>query len=87
MLSQPTGGTAGAANIRNRNARLPPEVNRSGSSRYQPLSYCLLSPTWAQTEEHALRRCLYVRNLPFNITTDEMYDIFGKFGGIRQIRL
>lgn len=36
---------------------------------------------------HPLCRCLYVRNLPFNITTDEMYDIFGKFGGIRQIRL
>ena len=44
---------------RNRNARLPPEVNRA----------------------------LYVRNLPFNITADEMYDIFGKYGAIRQIRL
>ena len=30
---------------------------------------------------------LYVRNLPFNITADEMYDIFGKYGAIRQIRL
>ena len=44
---------------KNRNARLPPEVNRA----------------------------LYVRNLPFNITADEMYDIFGKYGAIRQIRL
>mmetsp|Transcript_9496 Transcript_9496/g.17118 ORF Transcript_9496/g.17118 Transcript_9496/m.17118 type:complete len:128 (-) Transcript_9496:84-467(-) len=42
-----------------RNARLPPEVNR----------------------------VLYIRNLPFNITSEEMYDIFGKYGGIRQIRL
>ena len=48
-----------AAMGRNRNARLPPEVNRE----------------------------LYVRNLPFNITADEMYDIFGKYGAIRQIRL
>ena len=48
-----------AAMGRNRNARLPPEVNRA----------------------------LYVRNLPFNITADEMYDIFGKYGAIRQIRL
>eukprot|EP00898_Chlorokybus_atmophyticus_P007155 jgi/Chlat1/7440/Chrsp6S07455 len=34
-----------------------------------------------------VNRCLYVRNLPFNITSDEMYDIFGKYGAIRQIRL
>jgi RNA recognition motif-containing protein len=38
-----------AAGGKNRNARLPPEVNRT----------------------------LYVRNLPFNITSEEMYDIFG----------
>ena len=30
---------------------------------------------------------LYVRNLPFKITPEEMYDIFGKYGAIRQIRL
>ena len=34
-----------------------------------------------------VNRILYVRNLPFNITADEMYDIFGKYGAIRQIRL
>jgi len=27
------------------------------------------------------------RNLPFEISTEEMYDIFGKYGAIRQIRL
>ncbi|CAG8441795.1 6597_t:CDS:2 [Gigaspora margarita] len=48
-----------AASAKNRNARLPPEVNR----------------------------VLFVRNLPFNITSEEMYDIFGKYGAIRQIRL
>ncbi|CAA7039832.1 unnamed protein product [Microthlaspi erraticum] len=46
-------------NNRNKNTRLPPEVNR----------------------------VIYVRNLPFNITSEEMYDIFGKYGGIRQIRI
>ncbi|WZN59089.1 subunit 6 of splicing factor 3B [Chloropicon roscoffensis] len=34
-----------------------------------------------------VNRVLYVRNLPFNITGDEMYGIFGKYGAIRQIRL
>jgi pre-mRNA branch site protein p14 len=34
-----------------------------------------------------VNRALYVRNLPFKITAEEMYDIFGKYGAIRQIRL
>ncbi|GAB1599692.1 splicing factor 3B subunit 6-like [Argonauta hians] len=34
-----------------------------------------------------VNRILYVRNLPYKITTEEMYDIFGKYGAIRQIRL
>ena len=34
-----------------------------------------------------VNRILYVRNLPFNISSEEMYDIFGKFGALRQIRV
>eukprot|EP01116_Phalansterium_solitarium_P001910 TRINITY_DN1174_c0_g1_i1.p2 TRINITY_DN1174_c0_g1~~TRINITY_DN1174_c0_g1_i1.p2 ORF type:complete len:124 (+),score=57.45 TRINITY_DN1174_c0_g1_i1:259-630(+) len=34
-----------------------------------------------------VNRCLFVRNLPFKITPEEMYDIFGKYGAIRQIRM
>lgn len=30
---------------------------------------------------------LYVRNLPFNISSEEMYDIFGKYGALRQVRV
>jgi pre-mRNA branch site protein p14 len=30
---------------------------------------------------------LYVRNLPFTITGEELYAIFGKYGAIYQIRL
>lgn len=31
-------------------------------------------------------RILYIRNLPYKISADELYDIFGKYGAIRQIR-
>lgn len=34
-----------------------------------------------------VNRILFVRNLPYKITSEEMYDLFGKFGPIRQIRL
>nr|CAB3266007.1 splicing factor 3B subunit 6-like [Phallusia mammillata] len=34
-----------------------------------------------------VNRTLYIRNLPYKITAEEMYDIFGKYGAIRQIRL
>ena len=30
---------------------------------------------------------MYVRNLPFGITDEDVYDIFGKYGAIRQIRV
>ena len=34
-----------------------------------------------------MNRILYVRNLPYKITTEELYDIFGKFGALRQVRI
>lgn len=34
-----------------------------------------------------VNRILYVKNLPYKITSEEMYDIFGKYGAIRQIRV
>jgi pre-mRNA branch site protein p14 len=34
-----------------------------------------------------VNRVLYVRNLPYKITVDEMYAIFDKYGPIFQIRL
>ncbi|KAI9145747.1 Pre-mRNA branch site p14-like protein [Paraphysoderma sedebokerense] len=48
-----------AMQMKSKNVRLAPEVNR----------------------------VLFVRNLPFKITSEEMYDLFGKYGAIRQIRL
>ena len=34
-----------------------------------------------------VNRILYVRNLPFTITPEELYTIFGKYGAVYQIRL
>mmetsp|Transcript_17544 Transcript_17544/g.53962 ORF Transcript_17544/g.53962 Transcript_17544/m.53962 type:complete len:125 (-) Transcript_17544:38-412(-) len=38
-----------------------------------------------------VNRVLYVRNLPYKtedmLSTEEIYDIFGKYGAIRQIRI
>ena len=33
-----------------------------------------------------VNRIIYVRNLPPKATPEELYDIFGKYGAIRQIR-
>lgn len=30
---------------------------------------------------------LFVRNLPYKISAEDMYDLFGKYGAIRQIRV
>jgi pre-mRNA branch site protein p14 len=29
---------------------------------------------------------LFVKNLPYSVTAEELYELFGKFGAIRQIR-
>ena len=34
-----------------------------------------------------MNRILYVRNLPFKISAEELYAIFGKYGAVYQIRL
>ena len=34
-----------------------------------------------------VNRILYVRNLPFGISTEELFELFGKYGAVRQIRL
>lgn len=33
-----------------------------------------------------VNRILYVRNLPTKITPEQVYEIFGKYGAIRQVR-
>mmetsp|Transcript_2570 Transcript_2570/g.5958 ORF Transcript_2570/g.5958 Transcript_2570/m.5958 type:complete len:140 (+) Transcript_2570:118-537(+) len=59
MSAASVAGRVGGGSGGQRQARLPPEVNR----------------------------ILYVKNLPFQVTGDELYEIFGEYGAIRQIRL
>ena len=44
------------------------------------------TPSSAQRLPPEVNRILYIRNLPFNISAEEMYKIFGDYGPIRQIR-
>lgn len=34
-----------------------------------------------------VNRAIYVKNLPFKISAEEVFDLFGKYGPIRQIRV
>ena len=42
--------------------------------------------TWQSRLPPEVNRILFVRNLPFKITSEELYDLFGRYGAIRQIR-
>ena len=32
-------------------------------------------------------RVLFVKNLPFKVTAEELYDLFGRYGALRQVRV
>ena len=34
-----------------------------------------------------VNRILFVRNLPYNLGHEEIYEVFGRFGALRQIRV
>ena len=57
----------------------PQRQQHQQNQQQKPLAHKKLPPE--------VNRILYVRNLPFNITDEDMYDIFGKYGAIRQIRI
>ena len=67
---------------RHSNIRLPPEVNR-----FIIIITIINQIHHNNNNYYYYYRIIYVRNLPFKITSEEMYDIFGKYGAIRQIRL
>jgi pre-mRNA branch site protein p14 len=58
-----------------RNSRLAPEVNRSVRP---PCELCQNSPPTNRTS-----RALFVKNLSYTVSTEELFDLFGKFGPVR----
>lgn len=49
--------------------------------------YSLCQSTDQGKLDPGVNRILFVRNLPFKITTEELFDVFGKYGAIRQMRV
>ena len=64
--------------------RQPPQT--SFASQFASRSATMASRTNVRLPPE-VNRTLYVRNLPFNISPEELYDIFGKYGALRQVRL
>jgi pre-mRNA branch site protein p14 len=64
--------------------RQPPQT--SSASQFASRSATMASRTNVRLPPE-VNRTLYVRNLPFNISPEELYDIFGKYGALRQVRL
>ena len=48
--------------------------------------YYLTNGTLQSRLPPEVNRILYVRNLPFQISSEELYEIFGKYGAVYQIR-
>ena len=72
MESTSTGGSGQNTTHHHSSQKKPPPPS-------VPLAHKKLPPE--------VNRILYVRNLPFGITDEDVYDIFGKYGAIRQIRV
>ena len=65
-------------------ALLPGPKNHKEKDGAASAAACL---RWSQSCTYSHCRVVYVRNLPFNISSEEMYDIFGKYGALRQVRI
>ncbi|KAJ2650726.1 Splicing factor 3B subunit 6 [Coemansia sp. RSA 1250] len=64
---------------------------RGGISPEEAREYVVMSLVYGNARTVQLppnvNRILLVKNLPFKISPEEMYDLFGKYGAIRQIRM
>lgn len=68
--------------------RLPPEVNRQAARVHIDGIVCLPQGSHLLKDALPVRcRVLFVRNLPYNISAEEMFEVFGKYGAVRQIRV
>ena len=56
-----------------------PQRQHQQNQQPKPLAHKKLPPE--------VNRTLYVRHLPFNVSSEDMHEIFGKYGALRQIRL
>lgn len=60
----------------NRNVKLPPEVNRYDNTQAPPGHTTSLTPN---------RSALFVKNLKYDVSTEDLFQLFGKFGAIRYV--
>jgi len=60
---------------------------RTSKSRVRILKKCTRSADSSQVLPPEVNRILFVRNIPYKITSEDMYDLFGKYGPVRQIRI
>ncbi|KAJ5321022.1 pre-mRNA branch site protein p14 [Penicillium atrosanguineum] len=71
-----------------RNYCPPPASVSNTCSAAEEASYVfnLRSLQYMDVNPHFFDRILFVKNLNYNVTAEQLFDLFGKFGPIRQIR-
>ncbi|KAF4575107.1 hypothetical protein EYR36_006463 [Pleurotus pulmonarius] len=69
----------------------PAAPGANGAVRYQPITSSFHSPMALARPTTKLppgaNRILFVKNLNYQITGEDLYDLFGRYGSIRQIRI
>jgi pre-mRNA branch site protein p14 len=54
----------------------------------RPRTHIVIIPSAIQTKlPPGANRILFVKNLNYQITGEDLYDLFGRYGSIRQIRI
>ncbi len=59
----------------------------NGTSRPHGVLVCCLSAFYQTKLPPGANRILFVKNLNYQITGEDLYDLFGRYGSIRQIRI
>ncbi|KAF3480313.1 pre-mRNA branch site protein p14 [Arthroderma uncinatum] len=69
-----------------RSAKLAPEANSLRAPWQGRGMAIVLVCSLRLGADMLVDRILFVKNLSYNVTAEELFDLFGKFGPIRQIR-